>query len=322
MFPAGNWVDLVIFLVLVFFIAEGLSVGFWVILTDFLSFLFSLLFALKNYSIISDFLQSELGMGRSLSNAGGFLIIAILSEVLLGYILTKMHKRLPEKLRKNKLVKPAAILPALGETFVIASFFITLLITFPISPGLKSAVGRSIFGGFVIRETTVLESKLSNIFGGVAESTLSHLVVKPGSKERISLNVESEDIRVDREAEGDLFGLVNNERNNIGASALDLKAELVPVARGHAKDMWERGYFGHITPDGDDVGNRLNEAQVGFVIAGENLALAPTTEVAHTGLMNSEGHRKNILSPEFENIGVGVIDNGIFGKMFVQVFTD
>jgi uncharacterized protein YkwD len=38
--------------------------------------------------------------------------------------------------------------------------------------------------------------------------------------------------------------------------------------------------------------------------------------------MNSEGHRKNILDPEFKRLGIGVIDNGVYGKMFVQIFTD
>lgn len=48
----------------------------------------------------------------------------------------------------------------------------------------------------------------------------------------------------------------------------------------------------------------------------------PTVIVAHNGLMNSEGHRANILSPEFSRVGIGVIDNGIYGKIFVQIFTD
>jgi uncharacterized protein YkwD len=52
------------------------------------------------------------------------------------------------------------------------------------------------------------------------------------------------------------------------------------------------------------------------------LALAPTLATAHTGLMNSEGHRANILEPKFKRVGIGVIDNGVYGKMFVQVFTD
>jgi len=40
------------------------------------------------------------------------------------------------------------------------------------------------------------------------------------------------------------------------------------------------------------------------------------------GLMNSPGHRANILNPNFHKIGIGVIDGGIYGKMYTQEFTN
>jgi uncharacterized protein YkwD len=86
--------------------------------------------------------------------------------------------------------------------------------------------------------------------------------------------------------------------------------------------MWERKYFSHISPEGEDVGDRLDRHNINYFYAGENLALAPTTQTAHNGLMNSEGHRRNILEPQFRSVGIGVIDNGVYGKIFVQVFTD
>ena len=64
------------------------------------------------------------------------------------------------------------------------------------------------------------------------------------------------------------------------------------------------------------------KAGVEFFIVGENLAFAPTLEIAHDGLMQSPGHRKNILEEEFERVGIGVIDGGSYGRMFVQVFAD
>jgi len=82
------------------------------------------------------------------------------------------------------------------------------------------------------------------------------------------------------------------------------------------------GDFGHVSPDGEDVGDRLEKDGIKYAIAGENLALAPTVTTAQNGLMNSEGHRANILEPKFKKVGIGVIDNGVYGKMFVQVFTD
>jgi uncharacterized protein YkwD len=64
----------------------------------------------------------------------------------------------------------------------------------------------------------------------------------------------------------------------------------------------------------------MRAANVRFLTAGENLALAPTLSVAHTGLMNSPGHRANILRREFGRVGIGVMDGGMRGLMVSQEF--
>ncbi len=69
------------------------------------------------------------------------------------------------------------------------------------------------------------------------------------------------------------------------------------MARAHADDMFRRGYFSHDTPEGVDPFQRMKQAGIVFGLAGENLALAPTLDIAHNGLMNSPGHRANILKP-------------------------
>ena len=66
----------------------------------------------------------------------------------------------------------------------------------------------------------------------------------------------------------------------------------------------------------------MDKAGIHFQAAGENLALAPNINLAHQGLMNSPGHRANILSPDFKKVGIGVIDGGIYGEMFVQEFSN
>lgn len=116
--------------------------------------------------------------------------------------------------------------------------------------------------------------------------------------------------------------LVNEERQKAGVLPLQKNEGLVIVARGYARDMWERKYFSHFSPEGEDIGDRLDKKGISYSFAGENLALAPTLKTAHSGLMNSKGHRENILEKRFKNVGIGVIDNGIYGKMFVQIFTD
>ncbi|MGB6881746.1 MAG: CAP domain-containing protein, partial [Microgenomates group bacterium] len=154
------------------------------------------------------------------------------------------------------------------------------------------------------------------------EDSLTYLTIKPGSRERIVLEVKTQELVADKIAEAEMFRFLNQEREKIGLTKLVWEPEIVPVARAHATDMWERRYFGHVSPEGEDVGDRLDKAGVNYGFAGENLALAPTISTAHIGLMNSEGHRANILESKFKKVGVGVIDNGVYGKMFVQVFTN
>jgi uncharacterized protein YkwD len=57
-----------------------------------------------------------------------------------------------------------------------------------------------------------------------------------------------------------------------------------------------------------------------YQTAGENLAGNQTVDRAHTSLMNSQGHRENILSSNYSEVGIGIVDGGPYGKMFVQLF--
>jgi len=84
--------------------------------------------------------------------------------------------------------------------------------------------------------------------------------------------------------------------------------------------MFARGYFAHDTPEGRSPFDRMKEARVQFLTAGENLALAPTLSIAHQGLMNSPGHRANILRPQFGRVGIGIMDGGMRGLMVSQEF--
>lgn len=63
-----------------------------------------------------------------------------------------------------------------------------------------------------------------------------------------------------------------------------------------------------------------NAANIRFVVAGENLALAQNLLLAHDGLMNSPGHRANILREAFGRVGIGILDGGIYGLMVTQKF--
>ncbi|MDQ0337247.1 putative YkwD family protein [Caldalkalibacillus uzonensis] len=119
-----------------------------------------------------------------------------------------------------------------------------------------------------------------------------------------------------------MVDLVNQERQKRGLSPLKVDAELVKVARVKAQDMIDNNYFGHHSPTYGSPFDMLNHFGVQFRTAGENLAGNPSVEGAHQSLMNSDGHRANILNGQFGKVGIGIIDGGPYGKMFVQLFTD
>ena len=95
---------------------------------------------------------------------------------------------------------------------------------------------------------------------------------------------------------------------------------MAAVARLHSTDMFARGYFSHVTPDGKTLTDRVRARGVPFLTAGENLELGTTLEICHEGLMKSPGHRANILHPSFGRLGIGVLDGGKRGLMITQNF--
>lgn len=321
-FLQGNWIDLVIILILIFFVSRAVKYGFWILLADFVSFTISIAASLRLYKFVSAFLRANFSLSHSVANAIGFLFAVIVIEAILGQLLTYLVTRLPKVLHKNIFNKILGVIPALGEGLVVVAFILTLALAFPITPKVKSDITDSRIGGFIVQKTSGAETKINEIFGGVIEDSLTYLTVRPESRETVELTVGKRELSVDETSEAQIFALVNNERKSRGIHELEWRPELVPVARAHATDMWERSYFGHISPEGEDLGGRLGKAGISFLAAGENLALAPTVSTAHTGLMNSPGHRENILSTDFNRFGVGVIDNGVYGKIVVQVFTD
>lgn len=117
-----------------------------------------------------------------------------------------------------------------------------------------------------------------------------------------------------------MLDLLNAERRAAGLAPLQPDPEATLLSRAHSQDMLSRRYFSHVTPQGRDPFERMQDAGLRFRAAGENLALAPSVERAHQGLMQSPGHRANILRPSFGRVGIGILDAGPNGLMVTQTF--
>lgn len=104
-----------------------------------------------------------------------------------------------------------------------------------------------------------------------------------------------------------MFRLANCERERRSLAPLACDLRLVWASRAHSRDMANRSYFDHYSPEGQNPFERMEGRGMQFSRAAENIAFAPTMGIAHLGWMNSKGHRQNILNAEFSHGGVGVV---------------
>jgi len=201
-------------------------------------------------------------------------------------------------------------------------FALTVITTLPVSPFVKRAVTSSQLGSFLVSRSQNLERSIAGAFGGAAHDTLNFLTVEPKSNSSVELGFTTNKGIVDQDSENSMLEMVNKERESRGFAPLAMDNSLQQLARDYAQAMLSKGYFSHYTPEGLSPFDRMEARDIVFTYAGENLAFSANVELAMQGLMNSPGHKANILSPNFHRAGIGVIDAGIYGEMFVQEFTD
>ena len=324
LFPVlhGNWVDFIIIAFIFFYIWEGWGKGFLAITLDLIAFTSSFLIALKFYGALGHFLVVNFSFTQGLANALGFILLWVVSEQIFIHLLELIEQKIPNTWQTHPLNKALAILPLIANAIIIVAVLTTLMVGLPIAPQVKAAVSDSKIAGILTQQTSVIEKTLAGIFGEAVSDTFNFITINPTSHEQIKLNFSQREMSIDEGSEAQMVDRVNKERRDRGLTELVINAKLRDLARAYAKDMLERGYFSHYNPEGESPFDRMANAGITYRAAGENLALAPNVTIAHQGLMDSPGHRANILSPDYRKVGIGVVDGGIYGKMFVQEFTD
>ena len=110
--------------------------------------------------------------------------------------------------------------------------------------------------------------------------------------------------------EQQLFKLLNLERQHAGVSLLEWNPNLADAAQTHAQKMARAGDISHRFNGEPELTQRASDAGTLFKAVAENVALAGTPEEAHLALMNSPGHRANILSSQYNAVGIGVAQAG------------
>jgi uncharacterized protein YkwD len=315
-----NLIDIALVVVVLFSVAHGWRRGFVCGSFDLVRWSVSLLAGLRFYQPTARWLGRLNPWSDVWNQPIAFLLIAIVSGIVIHLIGLKILRRLPKDLHKRKLNKLFGTVPGLVNGLIAASIIAALLLAVPLNEGLRERARNSPLANRLAGYTETLEAVLSPVFEKAISETLNLITIQPESSERLSLPYTVAEPRPKPELEARMLELVNNERTTAGLQPLAPDPELTEVARQHSADMFKRGYFAHVTPENRSPFDRIREADIRFLTAGENLALAPTVQIAHAGLMKSPGHRANILRPTFGRVGIGIMDGGIHGLMVTQNF--
>jgi uncharacterized protein YkwD len=315
-----NPVDLLLVVIVAIGAVAGWARGFLFSALDLLTLAASLAAAFLGWRTVTDWVSAVApGLGvwiAPLAFVGLFLLV----HFLLGSLVLRVAVRLPKAVHANVVNKLFGVLPGAVNGAVHAVVAAVLLMTLPLGARIGTWSHESALAPRFAAPAEWVEVQLSPIFNPAVQRTLQALVVQPDTRESIPLDFRVANAPPRPDLEARMLELVNAERRAAGLKPVRPDPEMTAVARAHSKDMFARGYFAHVSPDGKDLGDRMQAARVGYLTAGENLALAPTLFSAHTGLMNSPGHRRNVLRPQFGRLGIGILDGGSRGLMVTQAF--
>lgn len=318
---AINSIDIVLVLVITLSLLNGYRRGFVHGVLDLAGWVLALIAGLRYHQPVAQWLGPHLDLWSEVWDQPiAFILVALLAGVVVHVIGHWLLKRLPEDIHQRQSNRIFGLVPGFINGLITAAIVSALLLAVPLSERLSERARESALVNRLAVYAERLEGQLRPVFGEAIGRTLNLLTIRPDSNERVSLPFTVSNPRPRPDLEKQMLDLVNRDRVAAGLQPLAPDPEQTEVARRHSADMFARGYFAHDTPEGLTPFDRMRAANVRFITAGENLALAPTISVAHTGLMNSPGHRANILRPEFGRVGIGVMDGGMRGLMVSQEF--
>ncbi|MDQ2952176.1 MAG: CvpA family protein [Chloroflexota bacterium] len=297
------------------FVATAYGLATWI-----LSFAAAVVFQDPAASLIE-----RLGVLPATAQPIGFIVVLVLVEGLFslaGYfalapVVRRLHASSTVALGVDKAL---GIFPSVARSLFVVGILLAAIVVSPVPTELKAAIESSRLARGLIDRVSAIQPQLASLSGQLGDN-VPLFVTKLGAEDSEKLDLpDGLQLVADPVAERQMFDLVNEERVNAGVAPLVWDDRLVPVARAHSVEMFKLKYFSHQSPVNGSPFDRLKAAGVTYARAGENLAYAQSVTIAHRGLMQSEGHRENILRPEFTRMGIGVVNAGPYGRMFTQLF--
>jgi uncharacterized protein YkwD len=315
-----NLVDLFLMLIMLMSIVSSVSRGFILSALDLVCWAGSLIISFLLYGFLHRFFEKYISELGPWSAPLAFIIILVVSRIALETGSVRILKQVSLRTHAHQLNRIMGILPGIINGFIWVTLISTLLVLMPVSSLLGAGTSDSRLSQWTADKMGWLEQKMAPVFSDLFHNMKANPNTAIGKSETVKLPFTVKKFVVRKDLEAQMLVLVNTARQKEGLKPVKADPEIAVVARKHSADMFSRGYFSHTSPEGKSPFDRINEEKIRYYTAGENLALAPTLQIAHEGLMNSPGHRANILRSSFGRVGIGILDGGIHGLMITQNF--
>jgi uncharacterized protein YkwD len=315
-----NYVDIILLLVMALAVWAGWRKGFIIGSINLIVWIGSLLAGFFLYQPVGEWMRTIFPKLGVWTFPLAFMSVVVISRVLLGVIFNSLLRRTPYEAHTTGVNHVLGIVPGIINGLIYTTIIAALLLSVPLMYGITQKARESTLTKTLAINVGWLDDKLSPIFDEAVKKTMTRTTVEPETDETVKLNFTVTDAKPRNDLEMRMLDLVNQERTKRGLKPLEWDPQLLPVARGHSQDMFARGYFSHYTLEGKDPFDRMKAAGIKYYSAGENLALGPSLSICHEGLMNSPGHRANILNPTYGRVAIGILDGGAYGLMISQEF--
>jgi uncharacterized protein YkwD len=331
--PLGelNWLDLLVVALLVLSAVDGMRRGLLLGALDLLAAAAGVGIAVLLERSVGDWLGQQVpGLAPALAHLAAFLVVLVAVQVAIGATLGRLIVAVVGAISVTplgRLDRLFGLAPGFVRGLIVVTLFLLPFALVSWVPSVTQGIEQSSVANRLVATALEVMPIVETRLGQDLQGGLASLVVAPPEAEGEStrplpLGPPTGDLQPDPAAEQRMLELVNAERARVGLQPLIADERLRDVSRAHSLEMFQRDYFAHDSPTAGSPFDRIQADGIGFGVAGENLAYAPNVEVAHQGLMNSPGHRANILRPEFGRVGIGVIRSPAQGSMFTQDFTN
>ena len=317
-----NRIDAVILVVLAVYAFLGYRRGFLAVALDWLGLAVAVTAAFRLYPGVGSWLTARYSLNPALARIIGFVGLVLIVRLAWSVVVGLVWRKIPRVLRRSLIDRIAGIVPGLLQGGIVCALALVSLAALPIALVPRTEIAGSGLGSALLEWGLGAQATVQRWVGGTVHDLITFHTAPIKEGERVDLPFRTTRATPDPQMEAAMLHLVNTERRRRSLRPLVMDERLRQVARHHSQDMLARGYFAHDDPAGRDPFQRLRAARIGYLTAGENLAFSPSLTMAHSGLMESPGHRANILRPAFHHVGIAALRAPPYGIMFTQEFTN